>query len=266
MSIAPLVNTKDRGVKAMAARTGRKRGRRRLSLFGRAVSAIIICVAIFLAVTIFFKVSTVYVEGESRYSSEEIIEASGVEVGTHMFLLNQSAIAASIQSKLYYVGEVSVRRNYPDRLTITVKDNAAVGYVISSGKYWLIDKKCKIMEVTDRDGVGSAAEISGIIPVLPKEGEIINVEESEASKVTYLADILTYAQAQGIIEDVTAIDMDNVSNPKFEYLDRFTVKLGANSDVEYKLQMLEGVIAELTETEKGTIDLSDASKVSFRPY
>lgn len=249
----------------MAKRAGRKRGRRRLGIIGRAISVLIICVAIFLAITIFFKVSTVTIEGESRYSNEEIIEASGVAIDDHMFLLSQSKIAANIQSKLYYVGGLSVSRHYPDRLVITVNDNVAVGYIALSGGYWLLDKNCKLLEKVDADGIGSAAQVSGITPVLPTQGEIINVEESGADKVSYLSEILTCAEKQGIMEGISSVDMDNVSNPRFEFLDRFTVKMGAYTDVEYKLQMLTGVTEKLVDTDRGVIDLSDTSKISFQP-
>lgn len=249
----------------MAKRAGRKRGRRRLGIIGRAISVLIICAAIFLAITIFFKVSTVTVEGDSRYSYEEIVEASGVNIGDHMFFLSQSTIAANIQSELYYVGEVSVSRHYPDRLVITVNDNEAVGYIALSGGYWLLDKNCKLLEKVDADGIGNAVQISGITPVLPSEGSVINVEESEADKVLYLSEILTYSQKQGILEGISSIDMDNVSNPRFEYMDRFTVKMGAYTDVEYKLQMLTEVIQKLSDTDRGVIDLSNTSKISFQP-
>ncbi|MGL5511932.1 MAG: cell division protein FtsQ/DivIB, partial [Sporomusa sp.] len=183
----------------------------------------------------------------------------------HMFLLNQSKIASDIQSSLYYVGEVSVSRRYPDRLVITANDNRAVGYIALSGGYWLIDKNCKLLEKVDADEIGDAIHISGITPVLPSEGKTVNVEESESAKVVYLSEILTYAEKQEITEGITSIDMDNVSNPRFEYLDRFTVKLGAGTDVEYKMQMLSGVIEKLSDSDTGVIDLSDTSRIRFQP-
>ena len=39
---------------------------------------VLICAAILAAVTVFFKVKRVTVSGESRYSSEEVLEAAGI--------------------------------------------------------------------------------------------------------------------------------------------------------------------------------------------
>ena len=41
----------------------------------------VICGAIAVALTMFFKVETVSVEGNSRYTSDQIIEASGIKTG-----------------------------------------------------------------------------------------------------------------------------------------------------------------------------------------
>ena len=69
-------------------RAGRERTRRRKS-GGLAVFLTILFIAVIGAVgsVMFFRVSEVEIEGESRYSDEQIIAASGIEMGDSMVLL-----------------------------------------------------------------------------------------------------------------------------------------------------------------------------------
>lgn len=248
----------------MAATRSRRRKRKR-SFFGRLFSILLVCVAVFIALAVFFKVTEITVEGESRYSGEEIIEASGVNIGDYMMFLSQSEIANSIKTKLHYAGEISVKRNYPDKLIITVNDSSVAGYIKESDGYWLIDKNCKVLERVTYEEIGPVAEILGVTAENPVEGKILALDGSDNNKVSYLSEILNYALSQEILGNIYCVDIENVTNAKLNYLDRFTIKLGSNSDLEYKFQMLTSILEELGEKVKGTIDLSDTSKFSFQP-
>ena len=50
--------------------------------------------------------------------------------------------------------------------------------------------------------------------------------------------------------------MTDVTNPRFDYLGRFTVELGPQGDTEYQFGKLLSAVAQLTENDRGTIDLS----------
>ena len=50
-----------------------------------------------------------------------------------------------------------------------------------------------------------------------------------------------------------------------QYLDRFRVRFGKDENLDSKLGMLAEVIANLEETDKGTIDLSQNKKAQFSP-
>lgn len=249
----------------MAARRGRVKNKKRRGLLGRIVSFLLICAAIIAAILVFLKVNSIVVEGESRYTAEEIIDASGVDVGDNMIFISQSKIVTNIKSKLYYVNEVSVDRQYPDKLILTVNDSIVAAYIEDTDGRWLLDVNCKLLEKEEKGGTSEAPRVTGIAPVKPKDGEMLTTEDSGNSKVAYLAEILTYASKQGILDGITSINMDNAANPQFRYLDNYNVKLGAYSEVEYKIQMLKGVLEELGEGPNGVIDLSDTSRISFSP-
>ena len=91
----------------MAARKDRnRRRRRRRGRFGflyKLLSFLIIFAAILAGCVAFFRVNQVVVSGNSRYSAQEVIAASGVELGDNLFLVNRPQTAQSILRALPYV-------------------------------------------------------------------------------------------------------------------------------------------------------------------
>ena len=65
----------------------RHSNRRHRGSFGflyKLLSMLVICAAIIAAVTLFFRVDTVVVSGQQRYTEEQIREASGVLLGDNL--------------------------------------------------------------------------------------------------------------------------------------------------------------------------------------
>ena len=83
----------------MAARRNRKRRRRNRGRFGvlyKLLSILLIFAAILVGCIIFFRVNTMVVTGNSRYTQEEVLAAAGVEKGDNLFTLNKYQIADRI--------------------------------------------------------------------------------------------------------------------------------------------------------------------------
>lgn len=74
---------------------------------------LLIAGAVVAALTVFFKVQSITVSGNARYTSEEIIAASGIEIEDNLFLLNKYSAAQAIFEKLPYVEEATINRALP---------------------------------------------------------------------------------------------------------------------------------------------------------
>jgi hypothetical protein len=66
-------------------------------------------------------------------------------------------------------------------------------------------------------------------------------------------------------DKVTGIDMSTISNPSFDYMGRFTVKLGSDENIEYKFGLLQSAVQQLKDGDYGTIDLSIDKQAHFSP-
>lgn len=229
--------------------------KRRSALYAP-LSFIIVCAALVFALSVFFRVSNIEVSGNAIYSTEEIIEASGIEEGDNLFFINRFTAISRIFSKLPYVEEATINRSLPNKLVIEVTESTAVAYVTAEDGLWTIDRNCKLLSKVEKGQTASLISVVGITPIAPKIGETVAPGEAETPKVTYLTEILRQVSALDMSGDIKEINMSNISSPSFDYLDRFKVKLGKNENVDYKFQVLLSAISQLLPGDSGTIDLS----------
>ena len=206
--------------------------------------------------SVFFRVSTIEVEGNSLYTSEEIIEASGIEQGDNLFFINRFTAISRIFSKLPYVEKAVINRSLPNRLVIVITESQAIACVAAEDGTWAIDRGCKLLSKAGGDELRGLIRIEGLTPIAPEAGQIIAPGEAESPKVSYLSAILTQIDTLGLRDNITYIDISGISNPSFDYLGRFTVKLGSFENTEYKFQCLLSAVDALSEGDRGTLDLS----------
>ena len=232
-----------------------KRRRKRSALFAP-ISFLIICAALVFGMSVFFRVSGIEVEGNTIYTPEEVIEASGIEEGDNLFFINRFSAISRIFSKLPYVEKAVINRTLPNKLVIVVSESRAIACVAAEDGTWAIDKGCKLLSKVSGEELRGLIRVEGLTPIAPEAGQLIAPGEAESPKVSYLTAILGQIDALELRDQITYIDINGISNPTFDYLGRFTVKLGANENVEYKFQCLLSAVDALSEGDRGTLDLS----------
>ena len=231
----------------------------------RPLTFFLVIVVIILAMSVFFKISVINVEGNSIYSDKEIIEASGIQIGDNLFFINRISAGSRVVVKLPYVDSVSISRGLPNECTIVVEESRAVASVNVDGTLWSVSQSGKFLGTVDADDPSQLAEIEGITVDKAAVGDNISVPDGEKDRLEYLLQILEQIKGRGLETDVTAIDVSDPQNPQIEYQNRFTVKFGAQDDTEYKFAKLLSAIGKLSSDDSGTLDLSDSNKVVFNP-
>ena len=157
-----------------------------------------------------------------------------------------------------------MRRHPPDEIEIIVTECVPVAAIASSGKYYIIDADCKLLEVTGAAGATPYCRISGIELSEPEVGKRAVFTEEEKQKP--LKTILNTAQKNDILNKIKEIDLEKIFEIEMKYTDRFTVYLGTVEDIEKKLRFLDVCISELGPGETGVVDISDPQTARFRPY
>lgn len=263
----------------------RRRGRGRLGSLFKLLCVLAVIVALTLGATVFFQVETVAVSGNSRYTEEKVVQASGIQMGDNLFHMNKNQVARQIRQQLPYIGEVTIRRSWPSTIVITVTEWDAVarveappaGTVVTmpegegetsdssvqenppkvAAEDWLINVKGKLLEPAPDDS--TAILVSGITPVMPRAGTMLALPPEEQGRYDALLALLAGLEEREMMRGVSAIRLGS-TQVEMRYLDRFDVKMPLNSDFIYKLRALEAAVAEaeksLGEQTAGTFDLT----------
>lgn len=116
----------------MAAARRNRRRRRNRGLLGplfKVLCVAAVLVALTFGVTVFFEVETVTVNGTSRYTPEEVVEASGIGIGDNLYRFNKNHISNRILQTLPYVEGVNINRKPPSTIVITVTEFSAVARI-----------------------------------------------------------------------------------------------------------------------------------------
>ena len=251
----------------MARRRRNRRYRRsRLTVPFRILSFFLICGAILAALLLFFKVQTVTVAGNSRYTQEEILAVTDIQEGENLFLINKYAVASAITGQLPYVEAVQIRRSLPDGIVIEVQECEPVAAVVQGEEAWLISASGKLLEKVTESSAWRYLKVRGCELLLPTVSTIAQLPADGTITREELLSLLAVLQERGMLEQTAWIDCSDPEKLVMRYAGRFDVELLYTADFSKKLKALEEIIGYLEDNETGTILLTMPDKSSFKPH
>jgi cell division septal protein FtsQ len=204
-----------------------------------ATAAALIILAV-LSVTVFFKIKTVTIEGSSIYTAAEIAEASGIDSGEPLLLLNRSGIEKTLLSSFIYVDEVDIKPKFPSSVSINITPSVAAASIETASGWLLITKSGKTLETATEPKPGTVtikgAGADGIIP-----GTAFDLSDDTKERL-----VLSLAErGLGILSDkLTWVDVTDEANVTFLYDNRLEINIGTYSDMDYKVKFIQSVIKE----------------------
>ena len=250
---------------ARRKRYNHKRRRGSLSFLYKLLAFVLICTAIALALTLFFRIRTIDVSGSQRYSAQEIIDAAEVQVGDNMFLMNKYRAAERIRAALPYIETVQFRRDMPDGLRIIVTECTDPAAIVQDGKAYLLCDTGTIVDDVAASAAKKRIQVKGLTLVEPVVGQPAQAAEGQELALTQLLALMQALDERGMGGDVTLIDMSDPAQLTLGYLGRFNVYFPWDAGYGYKLDYLLAVVEKLEANEKGVINMMQEGKARFIP-
>lgn len=240
----------------------RKRRKRRIAEWFIFTALIFAAIFVVASLTVLFPIEEITVQGDTRYSAEEIIEASGVETGDNLWRTSASAVSGKVSTELPYVGSVKLSRTIPSAMTFIVEETSPA-YAVKNGKrYILIDEQGKILELRAKKS-GKTIIFEGLKLVNAQAGHKIEPEIPETYQTA--KEILQCASENNIkLKSVNVGDTNNISavcNKKIR------LDLGAATQLSEKMKMANEVILKLKEEgslNEGVINLKSTTKAFYK--
>ena len=236
-----------------------------LNSFSGPIVFFLVVVAVIFVMSVFFRVSDIQVEGNVHYTDDEIIRAIDIEEGDNLFFFDRFSALSRVFAKLPYVEEVTVERRLPNKVIISVTESQALAYIVLGEEKWTIDHGCKVLGKATEDELGGLIPIDGISPGTLMIGEPLQTSDGNTEIVGYIAEVLYQLEERGLYTQVGRVDFSDPDNVEFTYADKYTVRIGGNSKVEYKFGMIVSVMSQLLQGDVGIIDVSDGNVAHFTP-
>ncbi len=225
----------------------------------------LVIVAVIFVMSVFFRVSDIQVRGNSHYTDEEIIRAIDIEEGDNLFFFDRFAALSRVFAKLPYIDEVTVERSLPNRVVITVTESQALAYIVLGEENWTIDHNCKVLGKANDDELKGLIPILGISPGTLMIGETLETADGDEQIVEFIAEVLEQLEGRGLYTRVGRVDFTDPEQVEFTLGDKYIVRIGNSSAVDYKFGMLISVLSQLLEGDVGIINVSDGNTAHFSP-
>lgn len=244
-------------LKTPAQNTKRKKFHRGNYTLYYVLAGIILVIAfVILANTVLFKCASINVSGNDNYDSDEIILASGINIGDNLVQLKTGKAEESIVNSLAYIDAAKVKKSFPTKINITVTEAEKQYCVAADGKTAAISRRGKIVELCEPNGL---PVVKGYEPETLEVGTWLKSRTDGKSDIP--AEVFSAAEKAGL-KNITVVDVSDKFNIEVTVEDRVVLKLGMCEDVVGKLLVAVEIIEnQLGETEYVTLQLNNPEKV-----
>jgi len=211
----------------------------------------------FIIVSPYFQMKGTLVRGTERLQSDEIIALSGLKPSQNILLTNLGAVAKKVKTHPW-VKEVSVRRDFPDRLIIEVTERKPVALVERGDGLYFIER-----DGTAFEKIGSGEKTD--LPVLT--GFFRKGDESREMilKSLELLDFMASYTEIPEIRHISEIHGDDLFGLSL-FAEGLCLKLGFG-EYDVKLRRMKPVLVDLARRNVSgyfIIDLNNPGKVTVQ--
>lgn len=238
------------------------RRQRFFHMIGRILFLGILLAAATLALTVFFKVDTITVEGAQKYRAEEIVAGMDVKQGDNLYLWNKVKVCDAMLEKFPYLQSVQIRRHLPNALVVTVTECSASVAIASNGGYLLLSKEGKALEQSANSN--GLPVVTGMTLTDVPLGKILSSDSSEAAD-----DLLTILQtldAADMLKDLAFINLSDLHDIHIGYLKRFDIRVDSVDNLAYYLRFAQTVIEDrLSPSDIGQLYWDSQNRLHYVP-
>lgn len=215
-----------------------------------------------LGFSVFFRVTTITVNGEHGvFTENEIITASGIKTGKLIFLVNSERVADNVETEFPTLSNVMVSRILPSTIIITAEESTARVVVTLDGADWLMDENGHILFKAEAGKV--FPRVMGLSAISVTPGCEPETEGKDTYRLDFIKGVLHRLKNENLILKLTEINTENIAELNFVMDDKYLVKVGSSEKLEYKLSRFVSIYSELSVP--GTVDVSEEGKSYFIP-
>ena len=227
------------------------------------IALVVLGALIALSLTILFPINEIDVTGSGHYPNEQVIAASGLEMGKNIIVCKVDQVSDTLSKALPYIDHAEVKRSISGRITITVTETTGKYAVLYGEQCVILNETGKILEIASGEEAVKYAVVLKATVEKPVPGTTAVFGDGVSlEKLLMLGNSLAAAS----IDKITSIDLTNMSDVIVTYDARLKLQLGTLSGLNRKLALAQRVINrenEMNPSQYGTINLTVEGKAYF---
>ncbi len=227
------------------------------------IALVVVGVLIALSLTVLFPINQIVVVGSGYYPNEQVVSASGLELGENIIRCKADQVSDTLLKSLPYIDHAEVKRSISGKVTITVTETTGKYAVLHGEQCVILNEEGKVLEIASAEKAVNYAVVMQASVDNPVPGtKAVFSGDVSLEKLLMLGNSLAAAS----IDKITAIDLTNMSDVIVTYDARLKLQLGTLSGLERKLALAQRVITrenELNPTQYGNINLTVEGKAYF---
>lgn len=197
---------------------------------------LLITALIILAFSPLFNIKEIKVKGNLRLTENSIVKESGIEVGQNILRLNKNIIKDNL-FRLSYIEDASIRRTWPDTITISVIEKEEIAKVVTFGSTIALDENGQVLEAYSDNSLVDVPLIDNIEVFSYGINKVLETSDNE--KINNLLEVLKIFEKNDMLQIVEKIDKNEgiIIYTK----DGHIANLGDMTDLDYKIKRLKAV-------------------------
>lgn len=214
----------------------------------------------------FFVVSEISISGDSPYTAQEIIAASGMSIGDSLYRADRHAAEDAISERLPYLSSVKVKIKLPSSVFITVESQSAVIYAEIAGEYYALSADMRVLERADS---AETFDSRGLLRVtLPPVGSALVgscLTLPGGGDPAYIGELATVLEASELAGRIDTLFLDERFNIILSVDGRYRIRFGSDQNAADKAlaaaRVIEARGGTASDGGMAEIDVSDPASV-----
>jgi len=224
--------------------------------FIKILMAFIVLISVLITLCLklaYFNVEKIEVVNNKNLSKEEVVKISKISSGSNIFYINLKEIRTNLLSNSYIM-DVNIKRNFPSKIIISVKERDAAFYIPKDNKFLIIGKDGVALEEKDTVENNKLIKLDGIDVKSAVAGKKLPVQDKRV--IEFIGELTELFNLNISKYSMTSVNVSNLLNINIFY-NNMCVKIGTPDNIRKKLNKAINVIdTQGLIDKKGYIDVS----------
>ena len=185
------------------------------------------------------KLSSVKIEGKTKYTEEDLLVASGIKIGDKIHKIDIKSSKNKMLDGCPYLSEVKITKSGAGTLKIKVKESKPQMYLLSGNGAFILDGDFRLLEISDDATAWKSSDlirISGTNLSYTKLGAPIKFGGENSLTREDVSEILKSISQFKYCADVDFVSFYDKFSIYFTCGEKFKVVLGDRFDIPEKLK------------------------------